>query len=257
MFLSATLTHKNMVPANSTQKAVMHFDCSNCKQRPHCPAALLSPTELKEFSARCVTRRKAPKGTALFRVAEPMDSLFIIRLGSVKSTVLTDSGSEQITGFHMSGELLGAEGIPSGFHICTAEALEDSEICVLSYLKLQSVIEEFPKLSFHLARLLSEEIVNEHRNLLMLGSMNSTKRLASFLLTLSQRFEDRGFSRSEFVLRMTRAEIGSFLGLKLETVSRTLSRFTELNLIEIHQKHVHILDWEGLKALARDGSKIK
>lgn len=245
-----------MVPANSAHKASPRFDCFDCKQRPHCPASALTPSELKEFSSDCVTLRKVAKGAALFRVAEPMDSLFIIRLGSVKSTVLTDRGSEQITGFHMSGELLGAEGIPSGFHICTAEALEDSEICALSYTQLQSESQKFPVIALQLSKLLSQEIVNEHQNLLMLGSMNSTKRLASFLLTLSKRFEDRGFSRSEFVLRMTRAEIGSFLGLKLETVSRTLSRFTELNLIEIHQKHVHILDYEALKIFALDGSKL-
>lgn len=156
----------------------------------------------------------------------------------------------------MSGEMLGIDGIYHGFHTCTATALEDSEICGMSYEDLEALCGQSPAIDSHVRRLFSREIVLKHHNLLMLGSMSSTERLAAFLLSLSKRFEARGFSRTEFVLRMTRADIGSFLGLKLETISRALSKFTELGLIEIHQKHVHIVNPRGLRSILQEHQRI-
>lgn len=231
--------------------------CSACNRRKYCLPSELNPTDVEAFSSSVVTQKKVAKGLPLFNAGDPADSLHIVRLGSLKSSVLTENGTEQVVGFRMSGEILGAESIAGGKQLCSVTALEDSEICSLRLDELEKLSEKNPKLSRHLYRVLSKEIAAQHRNLLTLGSTNATNRLAAFLLNLSQRFEARGFSRSEFVLRMTRAEIGSFLGLKLETVSRTLSRFTDSGLIEIHQKHVHIIDQAGLEAVAQDIGKSK
>lgn len=157
----------------------------------------------------------------------------------------------------MSGEVLGAETIPTEYHTCTVTALEDSEICSLRYRELEALCDRDPKISRQFRLLLGRKIVAAHQNLLILGCTNSTQLLASFLLNLARKFEARGFSKSEFVLRMTRGELGSFLGLKLETVSRTLTHFDELNLIEINQRHVRIINLEGLKAVAKESGRAK
>ena len=135
----------------------------------------------------------------------------------------------------MPGEVLGLCGVSGNGHFCDVTALEDAEVCVVPYKNF--------------LRFLSAEVVRGHKNLLSLGSLRADEKLASFLIDLSQRYEARGYSRTEFVLRMTRGEIGSFLGLKLETVSRVLSKFADSNLIEIHQKRVHILNLAGLKSI--------
>ena len=154
---------------------------------------------------------------------------------------MSQDGREQVIGLHMAGELVGLDGISTDAHSCDTVALEDSEVCVIPYDRLEDVATAMPVLHNHFHKVMSREIVREHGVMLLLGSMHAEERLAAFLLNLSQRFETRGYSRTEFVLRMTRAEIGSFLGLKLETVSRVLSRFAQDGLIDVNQKHVRIV----------------
>jgi CRP/FNR family transcriptional regulator len=180
------------------------------------------------------------------------ESLYAVRLGFLKSTVVSTDGREQVTGFHMAGELIGMDGIGSEQHSCDTVALEDTEVCVIPYDRLEDVAASVPVLRSHFHKVMSREIVREHGVMLLLGSMHAEERLAAFLLNLSQRFEARGYSRTEFVLRMTRAEIGSFLGLKLETVSRTFSKFVEEGSIEVKQRHVRILDPEALQQLVNN-----
>ena len=231
--------------------------CAGCYLRHLCLSADLNDAETEIFSSHIVSQRRVPKGEVLFRAGDPLDALFVTRLGSFKSSVLTENGSEQVTDFHMSGEVLGAETIPTEYHTCTVTALEDSEICSLRYRELEALCDRDPKISRQFRLLLGRKIVAAHQNLLILGCTNSTQLLASFLLNLARKFEARGFSKSEFVLRMTRGELGSFLGLKLETVSRTLTHFDELNLIEINQRHVRIINLEGLKAVAKESGRAK
>lgn len=231
--------------------------CAGCYLRHLCLSADLNDAETEIFSSHIVSQRRVPKGEVLFRAGDPLDALFVTRLGSFKSSVLTENGSEQVTDFHMSGEVLGAEAIPTEYHTCTVTALEDSEICSLRYRELEALCDRDPKISRQFRLLLGRKIVAAHQNLLILGCTNSTQLLASFLLNLARKFEARGFSKSEFVLRMTRGELGSFLGLKLETVSRTLTHFDELNLIEINQRHVRIINLEGLNAVAKESGRAK
>ena len=220
--------------------------CAGCYLRHFCLSADLNDAETEIFSSHIVSQRRVPKGEILFRAGDPLDTLFITRLGSFKSSVLNENGSEQVTDFHMTGEVLG-----------TVTALEDSEICSLRYRELEAFCDRDLKIARQFRLLLGRKIVAAHQNLLILGCTNSTQLLASFLLNLARKFEARGFSKSEFVLRMTRGELGSFLGLKLETVSRTLTHFDELNLIEINQRHVRIINLEGLKAVAKESGRAK
>ena len=156
---------------------------------------------------------------------------------------------EDALGAALSGDIVGLDGLAGMVYSSDLIALEDTEVCILPYDKLLEVTQNMFSMSQHFQKLLAMEIVRQNGVMLLLGSMHAEERLAAFILNLSQRFEQRGYSRSEFVLRMTRAEIGSYLGLKLETVSRVLSRFSHDNLIIVNQKHVQIMDFEGLRAI--------
>jgi len=223
--------------------------CSNCNLRELCLPLGLSLKEIEKLDELVATRKRVKRGDSLFRAGDRFESLYAVRLGFLKSTVMSQDGREQVTGFHMAGELVGLDGISTELHSCDTVALEDSEVCVIPYDRIEDVASTLPVLRNHFHKVMSREIVREHGVMLLLGSMHAEERLAAFLLNLSQRFESRGYSRTEFVLRMTRAEIGSFLGLKLETVSRVLSRFAQEGLIEVNQKHVRIIEPDGLKQI--------
>lgn len=223
--------------------------CSTCGLRELCLPIGLSDEELGKLDHLVTLRRSFRKGTNVYRAGEPFDALYAVRFGFFKTTVTAADGRDQVTGFSMAGELLGMDGIGTDKHTCDAVALEDSEVCVIPYGRLEEMSRELHSLQHHFHKVMSREIVREHGVMLLLGSMHAEERLAAFLLNLSQRFEARGYSRTEFVLRMTRAEIGSFLGLKLETVSRVLSRFAHDELIEVNQKHVRIISTDGLRAI--------
>jgi CRP/FNR family transcriptional regulator len=223
--------------------------CSTCNLRELCLPVGMSLADIDKVEALVATRRRVKRGETLFRAGDRFESLYAIRLGFLKSTITSSDGREQVTGFHMAGEVVGLDGISNETHSCDAVALEDTEVCVIPYERLEEVAAAVPVLRNHFHKVMSREIVREHGVMLLLGSMHAEERIAAFLLNLSQRFEARGYSRTEFVLRMTRAEIGSFLGLKLETVSRVLSRFAQDGFIEVNQKHVRIVDPDRLRAI--------
>jgi len=154
-----------------------------------------------------------------------------------------------VTGFQMAGEIIGLDGIVNDQHSCDAVALEDAEVCVMPFDRIEEISREVTALQSHVHKIMSREIVREHGVMLLLGSMRAEERLAAFLLNLVQRLHARGFSQSELILRMTREEIGSYLGLKLETVSRTFSKFVEDGTVEVKQRHVRILDTDSLQRL--------
>lgn len=223
--------------------------CSSCNLRELCLPFGLSLDELERLDDLISTRRRIKRGDHLYRAGEVFDSIYAIRSGFFKTDVLLEDGRDQVTGFQMAGELLGLDGICTEHHTCNAIALEDSEICSIPFSRLESLSREIHTLQHHFHKVMSREIVRDHGVMMLLGTMRAEERLAAFLLNLSQRFTARGFSHAEFYLRMTREEIGSYLGLKLETVSRAFSRFQEEGYIAVQQKHIRILDVNGLKAL--------
>ena len=206
----------------------------------------LPADDMRRFENVVYARRRVKRGEALFAAGDEFKSVYAVRSGFFKTSLVDGEGREQVTGFSMGGELLGMDGIGTGRYNGTAIALEDSEVCVLPYALIEEMAEDSPALRRQLHAVLSREIVRDHGVMMLLGSMRAEERLATFLLNLSRRFTARGYSASDFHLRMTRDELGSYLGLKLETVSRLFSRFHDERLIEVQQKHVRILDSAGL-----------
>jgi CRP/FNR family transcriptional regulator len=223
--------------------------CSNCNLRELCMPVGLNSEEMERLDHVVATRRKVKRGEALFHTGEKFESLYAIRTGFFKTCITTEDGRDQVTGFQMAGEIIGLDGIVNDLHSCDAVALEDAEVCVMPYERIEDLSREINGLQRHVHRIMSREIVRDQGVMLLLGSMRAEERLAAFLLNLVQRLHARGFSQSELILRMTREEIGSYLGLKLETVSRTFSRFAEDGIVEVKQRYVRILDTEALTRL--------
>lgn len=214
----------------------------------------LTPDELDRVDDVVAARRKVKRGSTLFRTGEKFTSLFAIRTGFFKTSVVSEDGKDQVTGFQMAGEIIGLDGIVNDHHTCEAVALEDAEVCVMPFDRVEELSREVVSLQRHVHKIMSREIVREHGVMLLLGSMRAEERLAAFLLNLVQRLNARGFSQTELVLRMTREEIGSYLGLKLETVSRTFSKFVEDGIVEVKQRHIRILNAEMLKDIVNPKS---
>jgi len=223
--------------------------CSSCNLRELCLPVGLSQPQLSQLDELVANRKTVKRGEALFHSGEAFKSVYAVRTGFFKTCVSAEDGRDQVTGFQMAGELLGLDGISTDRHACDAIALEDSQVCVIPYSQLEELSREFSDLQHQFHKIMSREIVRDHGVMLLLGSMRAEERLAAFLLNLTQRLHARGFSSTALVLRMTREEIGSYLGLKLETVSRTFSRFQDEGLLEVKQRDIRIVDEAGLKAL--------
>lgn len=251
---TATVTKISLRPWVSIDESPVRkheIGCSICNLREMCLPSGLCQEDIQRVERIVYARRRMRRGEALFNAGDKFSAIYGIRCGFFKTSVLDGDGREQVTGFSMGGELLGMDGIGAGHYNGTAIALEDSEVCVMPFSLVEELSREVPVLQRHLHAVLAREIVRDHGVMMLLGSMRAEERLATFLLNLSRRFTRRGYSPSDFHLRMTREEIGSFLGLKLETVSRLFSKFQEAGLIEVQHKHVKILDSAGVEALLR------
>ncbi len=228
--------------------------CSNCNLRELCLPVGLDKAEMLRVDELVTVRRKVKRRDTLFHSGDPFTSLYAIRSGVFKTRLTVEDGRDQVTGFQMAGEIMGLDGIVNNLHTCDAIALEDSEVCVMPFDRIEEVSREITALQRHVHRIMSREIVREHSVMLLLGSMRAEERLAAFLLNLAQRLKTRGFSATDLVLRMTREEIGSYLGLKLETVSRALSKFAEDGIVEVKQRHVRIVQEDALKRLVNEAA---
>ena len=221
--------------------------CSTCHLRELCLPCGLSSDDAQQLDRLSFARRRISTGHTLYRARDRLQFVYAVRSGTFKTSLTLADGREQVSGFHMAGELMGLDGVASGLHASSATALEDSEICAIPYSQLGELSARSGDLQGIVTRLMSREIVREHSLMMLLGSMNAEERLAAFLLNLSQRLKARGYSPVEFHLRMSRAEIGSYLGMKLETVSRTFSAFQQQRLLEVDKRHIRIIDLDGLK----------
>jgi CRP/FNR family transcriptional regulator len=210
----------------------------------------LDPAALLELDAVFGNPVGVKKREVLYRAKAPFASLYVIRLGTFKTVMLAEDGREQIVGYQMLGDIVGFDGIGNGQHTCEAVALEDSEVCPLPFEKLDELAGREPTLRRNVYRLISRRLNREREMMVLLGGMSAEQRLAAFLLDLAERFRRAGYSASEFVLRMTRDEIASFLGLKLETVSRTFSRLHAEGLIQVQGRAVKLLDAAALRRAA-------
>jgi CRP/FNR family transcriptional regulator, anaerobic regulatory protein len=238
-------------PARSAPVAAP-TQCSTCRVRKLCLAGAVQSDDSMSVDELVLTRKRVHTGEHLFRAGDPFNSLYAFRSGFFKSYAVTQSGRTQVTAFPMAGDLAGLDGIGSETHGQNLVALETGEVCVVQYAHLQKLIGLFPRLQHQVNRIMSREIVREQNLMTLLGTMDGEARVAEFLLSLASRFAARGYSSTEFNLRMSRAEIGSYLGLTLETVSRIVSKLQRLGLIWIKDREVGIVDLKGLHAIATD-----
>lgn len=208
------------------------------------------PNELAALVAKLMPgKRRVRQGDWLFRSGTAFHNLYVVRAGMFKSIVLDSEGREQVTGFHMTGDVLGMDGIESEICQSNAVALEDSEVWEVPFNRLEAQCRQDAGMQRVFHRLMSREIQRDYHMMLLLGSMSADERLAAFLVNLSQRMLARGYSATQFVLRMSRREIGSYLGLTLETVSRAFSRFQREGLVRAALKSVELRDVERLQAM--------
>lgn len=230
------------------------ISCIGCHLRKVCmPLDVKDPKAIALFEQLVTARTRLHKGDVLFRAGDPFTALYAIRVGSCKTVTLTHDGVEQVSSYNLPGEIIGVESLGGGVHVCHAVALEDTEVCVLPYERMERLAHEDFGFQRWVHRLLSAALMRERTTTLMLGTMRAEQRLASFLLDLSSRYQLLGYSSTEFVLRMTRDEIGSQLGLKLETVSRLFSRFDEEGLIDVQGRVIKLRDRIGLQQLLASG----
>lgn len=221
--------------------------CSGCHLRDLCLPSGLDAADLGHLDGLKFARRRVREGQSLYREGDAFQHLYAVRSGTFKSAVMLPDGREQVTGFEMAGEVLALDGLAAGRQASSAIALENAEVCSIPFEQLAELACRSAGMQQVLARLMSREIVREHGLMAMLGNMNAEERVATFLLNISQRLKARGYSPREFHLRMSRADIGSYLGMKLETVSRTLSAFQQHGWVSVDKKHLCLLDFQGLQ----------
>lgn len=228
------------------QSEIVQKLCGNCALRALCMPIGLNDKDLDSLQTIIHQSRRLKKGEYLFHSGDHFDSIFAVRTGFFKTLIASVDGRDQVTGFFMSGEILGLDGICQSIHNCDSVALEDSEVCELPFESLLELGKKAPELQTDFYKLMSQEIVREQWQMLMLGNMCAEERLAIFLMNLSARLRKRGFAANNFILRMSREAIGSYLGLKLETVSRTLSKFQQEGWIRVKHKHIELIRPEEL-----------
>jgi CRP/FNR family transcriptional regulator len=220
--------------------------CAGCSMRSACMPQTLNAQELTRFDSIVSATRLIKRGDSLYRANDTFQSIYAIRSGSFKTVVMHRDGREQVTGFHLAGEVLGLDGVCTEHHSSDAIAIEDSSVCIIPYALLESMCAESKRLQQQVLRMMSGEIVRESSLMMLLGTMSAEQRVAAFLLNMSSRMKARGYSAAEFNLRMTREEMGNFLGMKLETVSRMFSKFQRDGLVQSHGKQIRIVDLDQL-----------
>jgi CRP/FNR family transcriptional regulator len=237
-------TH-NVIDIASVKQA-----CSGCNLRQLCLPLGIASKDVELLDALVKRRRPLARGRHVFRLGDEFRSLYAIRSGSVKTYTITEDGGEQVTGFHLPGEIIGLDAINSNQHPCAAKALETTSICELPFNRLEELASQIPGLGRQLMRIMSREIQGDEELLLLLGKKSAEERLASLLMSLSRRYKERGFSSREFHLSMSRNDIGNYLGLAVETVSRLFTRFQQQGLIEVRYKYIRLQQIDTLQTLA-------
>ena len=243
--------------ANAIEHQYEQFRCGHCKVREHCLPSWMPDSEEGRIATLIDTERKVRRGDYLYRSGDSVQDIFAVMSGYFKVSVMSEDGREQITGFYMAGEFIGYDGIGVGIRFCNAIALEDSVVCPISIDNLNTQSIRVSSLRRFVTETSGQQLARAHRMALLLGKLSAEERLAALLLDLSQRLQARGYSSTEFHLRMTREEIGSHLGLTFETVSRIFSQFQERGLIRVQKRYIQICDLVRLKMiLGRAGQNV-
>lgn len=221
--------------------------CDTCAVRHLClPFGL--ERESKAILAKLLSgKRRLRKGQKLYRQGEPFEFLYAARFGSFKTVCRLSDGDEYVSAFHLPGDLMGFDGMADGQHPTTVVALENAEACAIPYEQLMEACARSSPLLKRVSRLMGMQLVREYRSSKMVSGRHAEERVAGFLLQLSEWMKERGYSPREFQLRMSRADIGSYLGTTLETVSRSLSLFAREGFITVHSRRIQLVDPERLR----------
>jgi CRP/FNR family transcriptional regulator, anaerobic regulatory protein len=236
-------------PVRARPIAAQQTRCSSCNVRNFCLPGGMNARQIQQFDALVGMRRQVKAGDSLYEAGTPFNSLYAVRSGSFKSQAIRGDGTDQVTGFQMSGEIIGLDGIYHHRQTLSVVALEHSEVCVIPYAQLADLCETTPAMHHQVHRIMSREIIHQHEAMMQLSSFRAEQRVAAFLLRLSQRYLARGYAASRFHMRMSREDIGSYLGLTLETVSRAFSRFHRHGILSVQNRFICILNVEHLKRL--------
>lgn len=226
--------------------------CQDCRLQELCLAQGLDDQDMGKLDHIVRHRRPLTRGEHLFRAGDAFRSIFVLKSGSLKTYSSSEDGAEQVTGFHLPGDVVGLDAIAIERHYSSAEALETTSVCEIPFRGLEALCETAPGVHRKLIRAMSREILGDEAHLGLLGQKSAEVRLATLLLNFADRFEQRGFSAQEFNLSMSRTEIGNYLGLAMETVSRLFKRLQELGLIDVDRKLVRINDVAALQDFTKD-----
>jgi CRP/FNR family transcriptional regulator len=227
----------------------LKVSCKECNLRELCFPHGMSDAELANMEAVVDQPKPLHKNDFLYRDGDNSRAIYAVRSGCVKTMTESANGDEQIVGFHLPGELLGLDGFADGVHTCNALALETSSVCELPLNQLENLCHVLPGLQRQMRRIMGKEVNSDHKLLLLLGKMTAEERLASFLLSLSSRMEERHWKDNEFNLSMPRQDIANYLGMAVETVSRLFATFQNEKIIDVDRRHITILDMQRLKAI--------
>lgn len=227
--------------------------CRDCHLRERCLPHGLHDNDLKMLDDIIKPYRTIRKGETLYGAGDPLRALYAVRRGMFKTSAVTEDGRVHVTGFFLPSEVLGFDAIMTQRHHCAAEALETSDVCEVPFERLEELAHLIPGLQHQLLVVMSHEIQEDEHMLVILGRMTAEERLATFLTTFSRRQVALGLSATDLNLVMSRQDIGHYLGLALETVSRLLSRFQEQGLIETLGRQVRLLEPDRVETIAHAG----
>lgn len=223
--------------------------CGDCSLRNLCLPLGLNRDEMSRLDQIIKRPRPIQREQFLYRSGDEFRSIYVVRSGSIKTFTTTKIGEQQVTGFHLPGEIVGLDGVSSDYYGCSAQALEMTSLCQVPFNRLEELSSLLPGLQHQLHRLMSKELLADQEVLLQLGKMSAEERLAAFLINLSTRSSRRGYSPYEFNISMTRTDIGNYLGLAVETISRQFTHFQDLGYLQAARKHIKILDLDALRKI--------
>lgn len=241
-----------LVPKTSTaveEPAGVPNDCRNCGAYQLCMSLWLKTGDSSLLERVVKKKQMLKRGEVLYRAGQPLEHIYVIRGGSVKTCVSTEDGQVQVMGFHTAGELLGLNAIGSHKHQCEARATAVTSVCEVSVERFEELAKKDPAIQYEVVKLMSAEICHGQELLLLLGKHNAEERLAIFLLNLSRQFEERHCSPIEFTLSMSRSDIGNYLGIAEETVCRIFARFQEEGIISSEYRNIKLNDIKRLQQI--------
>jgi CRP/FNR family transcriptional regulator len=227
----------------------LKVSCQNCTLADLCLPHGMCKDEMERLDAIVLRQQPIQPGHHLFRPGDKSHALFALRSGALKSYCITEDGQEQVLGFTLPGELTGIDGLSGGSYASAAVVLETSSICELPFSKLEKLCSDLPGLQRQLLNVVGREITTDQQMLMLLGKRTAEERLASFLLSLSSRYKQRNLSATEFNLPMSRQDIGNYLGLAIETVSRLFAQFQDKGILKVNRRQIIILDMDSLKTM--------